>query len=31
MTRTLVVRYSILAMAGMAIDDERYITMTMLS
>jgi hypothetical protein len=30
MTRTLAVRYSIFAMAGMAIDDERYATMTIL-
>jgi hypothetical protein len=30
MTRTLAVHYSIFAMAGMAIDDERYTTMVML-
>jgi hypothetical protein len=30
MTRTLAVQYSIFAMAGMAIDDERYATMMML-
>jgi hypothetical protein len=30
MTRTLAVRYSIFAMAGMAIDDERYATMMIL-
>jgi hypothetical protein len=30
MTRTLAIRYSIFAMAGMTIDDERYATMTML-
>jgi hypothetical protein len=30
MTMTLAVRYSIIAMAGMAIDDVRYATMTML-
>jgi hypothetical protein len=30
MTRTLAVRYNIFAMARMAIDDERYGTMTML-
>jgi hypothetical protein len=30
MTTTLAVRYSIIAMAGMAIDDVRYATMTML-
>jgi hypothetical protein len=31
MTRTLAVQYNIFAMAGMAIDDERYATMMMLS
>jgi hypothetical protein len=30
MTRMLAIRYSIFAMAGMAIDDERYATMTIL-
>jgi hypothetical protein len=30
MTRMLVVQYNIFTMAGMAIDDERYATMTML-
>jgi hypothetical protein len=30
MTRTLAVQYSIFAMAGKAIDDERYATMMML-
>jgi hypothetical protein len=30
MTMTLTVRYSIIAMAGMAIDEVRYVTMTML-
>jgi hypothetical protein len=30
MTTTLTVRYSIIAMAGMAIDDVRYATMTIL-
>jgi hypothetical protein len=30
MTRTLAVQYSIFAVAGMAIDDERYATMMML-
>jgi hypothetical protein len=30
MTRMLTVRYSIFAMLGMAIDDERYATMTKL-
>jgi hypothetical protein len=30
MTTTLIVRYSIIAMAGMAIDDVRYETMMML-
>jgi hypothetical protein len=30
MTRMLTIQYSIFVMAGMAIDDERYATMTML-
>jgi hypothetical protein len=30
MTRTLIVRYSIFAMAGMAIDDASFTKMTML-
>jgi hypothetical protein len=30
MTTTLAIWYSIIAMAGMAIDDVRYATMTML-
>jgi hypothetical protein len=30
MTKALAIRYSIFAMAGMAIDDERYATMMML-